>query len=250
MSISLPTPVHLYVKTHLKSGIKYFGRTTADPFTYPGSGGAWKRLLTKEPGEVLTEIYGTFTDETLLTSAARDFSIANNIVKSPKWANKRQETGVIPVARNPIPIINATTEMWFASYSEASLFYLADPRNLGRAVKVGTQRWVGDFWILESALDSILNDHGSLKNYVAFIEEKTDIQKRRGGYTELAHGKNQRAVKCLLTGEIFANASVAAATYGLTRGQVYNSAVRAQNTNKKNVTLTDKAELQWRWVEN
>jgi hypothetical protein len=34
-------PTTLYVKTHNITGLKYFGKTTNDPFKYKGSGKYW-----------------------------------------------------------------------------------------------------------------------------------------------------------------------------------------------------------------
>lgn len=33
--------IHLYVKIHNVTGLKYFGKTTKDPFKYRGSGKYW-----------------------------------------------------------------------------------------------------------------------------------------------------------------------------------------------------------------
>jgi hypothetical protein len=38
-------PTFLYIKTHSVTGLKYFGKTTKDPFRYKGSGVYWVRHL-------------------------------------------------------------------------------------------------------------------------------------------------------------------------------------------------------------
>ena len=35
----------LYIKTHKITGLKYFGKTTLNPFTYNGSGSHWKDII-------------------------------------------------------------------------------------------------------------------------------------------------------------------------------------------------------------
>ena len=40
-------PTYLYVKTHNITGLKYFGKTTNDPYTYYGSGKYWLLHLKK-----------------------------------------------------------------------------------------------------------------------------------------------------------------------------------------------------------
>jgi len=34
-------PSYLYIKKHNETGLKYFGKTTQDPYTYQGSGTDW-----------------------------------------------------------------------------------------------------------------------------------------------------------------------------------------------------------------
>ena len=89
----LHKPVHLYVKTHNLTGLKYFGRTTEDPFAYPGSGAYWTRHLAQYGQDVSTRIVGTYTDSAELRSAAESFSAKNNIAASTQWANWRVALG-------------------------------------------------------------------------------------------------------------------------------------------------------------
>lgn len=86
---------YLYIKTHNKTGLKYFGKTSKpNPEKYTGSGKYWLRHLKKHGFNFSTEIIGTFEDETKLVEAALTFSIENNIVDSKEWANLRDENGL------------------------------------------------------------------------------------------------------------------------------------------------------------
>lgn len=89
-------PVHLYVKTHLLTGLKYFGRTTEDPHEYSGSGAYWKRHLAIYGSDVETQVLGTFYDEESLHATAAAFSAQNGIVGSAEWANLLSESGDSP----------------------------------------------------------------------------------------------------------------------------------------------------------
>lgn len=86
--------IHLYVKTHLASGIKYFGKTESDNVeAYSGSGKRWKNIIRKYPSEISTEIIASF-DQTQLKQCkefAIKFSLENNIVESESWANLKLE---------------------------------------------------------------------------------------------------------------------------------------------------------------
>ena len=86
--------IYLYIKTHLGTGLKYFGKTYKNPEKYKGSGKYWKRHLKLHGDNVKTEILGIFYDETKCKDAALKFSIENNIVKSDEWANLILENGL------------------------------------------------------------------------------------------------------------------------------------------------------------
>lgn len=86
-------PTYLYVKTHNKTGLKYFGKTTAkDPLKYEGSGVKWKKHLKKHGSDISTEIIGYYTDEQECLEFALKFSIENDIVNSDNWANLKEES--------------------------------------------------------------------------------------------------------------------------------------------------------------
>ena len=89
-------PTYLYIKQHLITGLKYFGKTTQDPYKYLGSGTRWIRHIKKYgKDKVITcMVYGPFTDEESITKFALDFSQMNDIVNSNKWANLINENGL------------------------------------------------------------------------------------------------------------------------------------------------------------
>jgi len=89
---SMFKPTYLYIKTHNLTGLKYFGKTTRNPFAYIGSGTKWLNHLSVHGTDISTEILGHFTDKEECLKAAVDFSIKHNIVESTEWANLRAET--------------------------------------------------------------------------------------------------------------------------------------------------------------
>jgi len=87
----------LYIKTHNATGLKYFGKTNRDPYTYKGSGTYWKRHLKIHGNDVTTEIYAQIdeiTETNLLTTTALKFSEEHDIVESTGWANLMVEDGL------------------------------------------------------------------------------------------------------------------------------------------------------------
>ncbi len=95
MENHLERPVHLYVKTHRRTGLKYFGRTTEDPYSYSGSGAYWVKHLAMYGNDVTTSVVGTYTDNFALRAKAKAFSAENNIATSTEWANLLPEDGGI-----------------------------------------------------------------------------------------------------------------------------------------------------------
>ena len=87
-------PVHLYVKTHNVTGLKYFGRTAENPETYLGSGAYWRSHLAEYGDNVTTEVVGTYVDEAQLRAACDSFSTENDIVNSVELANLIPESGM------------------------------------------------------------------------------------------------------------------------------------------------------------
>jgi hypothetical protein len=87
-------PTFLYVKTHNKTGLKYFGKTKHDPHKYKGSGLYWLRHIKEHGYDVSTEIIGFYTDKQECKGAATLFSTVNQIVESDNWANLIDENGL------------------------------------------------------------------------------------------------------------------------------------------------------------
>jgi len=86
--------ITLYIKTHIVTGLKYFGMTTQDdPLAYWGSGIRWRRHLMKHGYDFDTEIYLQSEDQEYITREALRFSRAYDIVKSDLWANLIEENG-------------------------------------------------------------------------------------------------------------------------------------------------------------
>lgn len=90
-------PTYLYIKTHKKTGLKYFGKTISkNPVNYRGSGIRWQQHLKEHGGsrsDITTEIIGYYTDELECRKAALEFSEKHNIVESTDWANLEPEDG-------------------------------------------------------------------------------------------------------------------------------------------------------------
>lgn len=87
-------PTYLYIKTHNKTGLKYFGKTTKDPYKYLGSGKHWSRHIKKHGKDISTQILGYYTDEHECSKVALKFSKDNSIVESSEWANIIDENGL------------------------------------------------------------------------------------------------------------------------------------------------------------
>jgi hypothetical protein len=89
----------LYIKTHKKTGLKYFGYTKQDPHIYPGSGTDWKIHLKKHGYQVHTEVLLQTTNKNEIVIWGILYSSKWNIVSAQDdfgnkiWANKIPETG-------------------------------------------------------------------------------------------------------------------------------------------------------------
>lgn len=86
--------IYLYVKTHRKTGLKYFGKTTKDPMKYSGSGSRWLKHLKKHGHDVETVVVGSFEDQDDATAFALRFSHDNCIVEDDGWANLMEENAL------------------------------------------------------------------------------------------------------------------------------------------------------------
>jgi hypothetical protein len=85
--------IYLYIKKHNKTGLQYFGKTIANPFTYCGSGKYWTRHLKTHGRDISTiEVWG-FDNDALAEEFALTFSKTHDIVGSDVWANLVPENG-------------------------------------------------------------------------------------------------------------------------------------------------------------
>lgn len=89
------TPTYLYIKQHSVTGLKYFGKTTKDPYKYQGSGTYWKNHIKKYGKEhVVTLWVSELYTDTSISEFALKFSKENNIIESTEWANMVAENGL------------------------------------------------------------------------------------------------------------------------------------------------------------
>lgn len=87
-------PTYLYIKQHSVTGLKYYGKTTRDPYTYNGSGHHWLRHIKKHGKEHIVTLYVELFIDTRIVEVAVLFSKDNNIVESDAWANLKPENGL------------------------------------------------------------------------------------------------------------------------------------------------------------
>jgi len=86
-------PIYLYKKTHRKTGLKYLGKTSQDPYQYLGSGIIWTRHLKKYGNDVSTEILQECSNNEEVKFWGIYYSKLWNVVESKEWANLKFETG-------------------------------------------------------------------------------------------------------------------------------------------------------------
>lgn len=84
---------YLYLKTHNKTGLKYLGKTTQDPFSYYGSGTRWLNHLKKHGNDVSTKILYETTDANKLKEKGLYYSDLWDVVENKSFANLRPESG-------------------------------------------------------------------------------------------------------------------------------------------------------------
>lgn len=83
----------LYIKTHLKTGLKYLGQTSKDPMIYCGSGIDWKKHLREHGNDITTQILYQGSDREEMKRLGRYYSDLWEVAKSSEWANRIPETG-------------------------------------------------------------------------------------------------------------------------------------------------------------
>ena len=88
----------LYLLTHNKTGLKYFGKTIKDLNFYFGSGTAWNLHCEKYgwdiKKEIILKIENTSENQELIRTTAMNYSIKNDIVQNDDYANLINESGV------------------------------------------------------------------------------------------------------------------------------------------------------------
>lgn len=131
--------IHLYIKTHLDTGLKYLGKTTRDPFKYSGSGKYWKRHLKTYGDNVHTLVLLSTDDTNLCTKFALFFSKVYDVVNSNGWANLRVENGTdgAPVGHEG----HQFTEDELQRISEASKLHWSDPEFVEKMRAAQSKSW-------------------------------------------------------------------------------------------------------------
>ena len=88
--------IRLLIKTHSKTGAKYFCKTNRSNWQqYKGSGPYWLNHLKSYGEEHITEVYAEFKEECdELVETALRFSEENDIVNSDLWKNQIPENGL------------------------------------------------------------------------------------------------------------------------------------------------------------
>lgn len=98
--------IYLYVKTHNKTGLKYLGKTSKDPYKYLGSGIYWLKHLAKHGNDISTEILLETENKEEIKEKGLYYSDLWNVKESPEWANLTKEEGTggaINLGRKHLP---------------------------------------------------------------------------------------------------------------------------------------------------
>jgi len=119
----MSTNIYLYLKTHNKTGLKYLGKTTRNPFTYKGSGYDWVPHLEEHGNDVTTEILFETTDPDEFYIVSKNYSKKWNIAESNEFANRILETGGGPGAKENHVIVKDSNNKTFR-------VHVNDPRYL------------------------------------------------------------------------------------------------------------------------
>jgi len=86
--------IYLYAKQHRVTGLRYFGKTTRDPYVYNGSGKYWTNHCNKHGWDIETTWVHAYEDINLCEKEALFFSKVYDIVESDDWANLKPENGI------------------------------------------------------------------------------------------------------------------------------------------------------------
>lgn len=85
--------IYLYIKTHNKTGLKYFGKTIQNPYKYKGSGTRWVNHIKKHGYDVSTEIIYQSENAEEIKQKGIEYSIKFNIKENKEFANLKIEEG-------------------------------------------------------------------------------------------------------------------------------------------------------------
>lgn len=86
--------IHLYLKTHNVTGLKYLGKTSSsNPRSYRGSGKYWRNHINKHGYDVTTEILASSTHSDEIRRLGLEFSKNFDVVASNEFANLKPESG-------------------------------------------------------------------------------------------------------------------------------------------------------------
>lgn len=89
-------PTRLYIKQCSHCELKYFGKTVKENIeNYPGSGLRWSQHLKKHNAESIHLWDSDWYNDTSISRFALKFSRLNKIVESKKWANLKDEDGLM-----------------------------------------------------------------------------------------------------------------------------------------------------------
>ena len=152
--------IYLYVKTHNKTGLKYLGKTTLDPYTYKGSGKYWKRHIKLYGYDVTTEVIFETDCSLDLKNKGLYYSELWNIVEDSGWANLKPEAGdggthIVSVEQK----INQSKKMKGRFFGENNPMYgkeRNDLREYNKIPKAWMTDGLNDVYILHSELDNYL----------------------------------------------------------------------------------------------
>lgn len=83
----------IYLKEHNKTGKRYLGYTSQDPFVYSGSGIHWKKHLKNHGNDVTTVVLFETEEMEQIREKGLYYSKLFDIVKSEMFLNLKEETG-------------------------------------------------------------------------------------------------------------------------------------------------------------
>jgi hypothetical protein len=85
--------IHIYLKTHNITGLRYLGKTKNDPLRYKGSGKRWLNHLRVHGNDVHTTILQTCSDNEQVKHWGLYYSSLWDVVNDQSFANLTEERG-------------------------------------------------------------------------------------------------------------------------------------------------------------